>query len=320
VNHLIRPFDIRDFKTLHRLRHQGLFLDSIPTLTWGKALVPLGAMLIPLSTAMGVFTSVYDDVVGDSEMIFGQVSHTAGSPYARFTFVTPDEAIISPNFSPLLESLIRWVGARKARHLIAEVDERAETFEVLRGEHFSIYARQRIWRLTDIKGTHSGRSGWRQTISSDEFNARKLYHTVVPTLVQQVEPSPWDRAVGWAFYQRGEMMGYAEVFSGFKGVWVQPFIRPEMEAIDQHLVALLKHLNPRKSHPVYVCLRSYQSWLSRPLELTGGEVSSSQAVMVRHLAVSVKKAALAPIPQINEGTEPTTSYVKKVVQNGDDGS
>jgi hypothetical protein len=320
VNDLIRPFDIRDFKALHRLRHRGLFLDSIPTLTWGKSLVPLGAMLIPFSAAMGVFTAVYNDVLGDSQMIFGQVSHSAGSPYAHFTFITPDEAIISPNFSPLLEYLIRWVGVREARHLIAEVDEKAETFEVLRREHFSIYARQRIWRLTDMKGNRGGRLRWRQTNSSDEFNARKLYHGTVPTLVQQVEPSPWDRGSGWAFYRRGEMLGYAQVASGFKGVWVQPFIHQEMEEVDQHLTALLRHLNPRKSHPVYVCLRSYQSRLSHPLEETGAEVSGSQAVMVRHLAVPIKKAALAPIPQINGGTEPTTSYIKESLRKGEDGS
>ncbi|MGD8455433.1 MAG: hypothetical protein PVF83_03530 [Anaerolineales bacterium] len=320
MKHLIRPFDIQDFKALHRLRHRGLFLDSIPTLTWGKALVPLGAMLIPLSAAMGVCTSVFDDVLGDSEKIFAQVSHTIGSPYARFTFVTPDEAIDSPNFSPLLEYLIRWVGAREARQLIAEVDEKAETFEVLRREHFSIYARQRIWRLTDIKGGSGERVGWRQVFSKDEFNVRKLYHAIVPTLVQQVEPSPWDRGGGWAFYRSGEMLGYAEVFSGFKGVWVQPFIHPETKEVEQLLTGLLKCFNPRKSRPVYLCLRSYQSWLAHPLETAGAEVSGSQAVMVRHLAVPIKKAALAPIPQINGGTEPTTSYIKKTLQNGENGS
>jgi hypothetical protein len=319
VNHLIRPFDIRDLTTLHRYRHQGLFLDSVPTLTWGKTLVPVGAMLIPFSAAMGVFTSVYDDVLGDSDKIFGQVSHAAGSPYARFNFVTPDVAIVSPNFSPLLEYLIRWVGAREARHLIAEVDEKAEAFEVLRQEHFSIYARQRIWRLMSLTGTSSDRLGWRQIVSSDEFNVRKLYHSIVPTLVQQVEPSPWGRAGGWAFYKRGEMLGYAEVFSGLKGTWVQPFIHTEMEEVDQHLVALLKQLGPKKSRPVYVCLRSYQAWLSHPLESVGAEASGSQAVMVRHLAASVKKPALAPIPQMNDGKEPTTSYIKEALQNGDDG-
>lgn len=317
---MIRPFDIQDFKVLHRLRHRGLFLDSIPTLTWGKTLVPLGAMLIPFSAAMGVCTSVYDGAPGDSERIFAQVSHTIGSPYARFTFIAPDEAIDSPNFSPLLEYLIRWVGAREARQLIAEVDEKAETFEVLRREHFSIYARQHIWRLTDLKGVPDGRHDWRQAFGSDEFNARKLYHAIVPTLVQQVELSPWDRGGGWALYRSGEMLGYAEVFSGFKGVWVQPFIHPETKEVDQHLTGLLKCLNPRKSRPVYVCLRSYQSWLSHPLEMAGADVSSSQAVMVRHLAVPIKKAALAPIPQINGGTEPTTSYIKEAVQNGEDGS
>jgi hypothetical protein len=100
---------------------------------------------------------------------------------------------------------------------------------------------------------------------------------------------------------------------------VQPFIHTEMEEVDQHLVALLKHLGPKKSRPVYVCLRSYQAWLSHPLESVGAEGSGSHAVMVRHLAASVKKPALAPIPQMNDGKEPTTSYIKEALQNGDDG-
>jgi hypothetical protein len=115
-------------------------------------------------------------------------------------------------------------------------------------------------------------------------------------------------------YQGGEMMAYAEVFSGFQGIWVQPFIRPELEGVDQYLVDLLRYLGPRKTRPVYVCLRSYQAWLSHALEVVGAEASSSQAVMVRRLAVSVKKPALAPIPQINNGKEPTTSYIKETLQ------
>jgi hypothetical protein len=156
--------------------------------------------------------------------------------------------------------------------------------------------------------------GWRYLTSGDGFNVRKLYHAIVPTMVQHVEPSPWDRGQGWVFYQDGEMMAYAEVFSGFQGIWVQPFIRPELEGVDQYLVDLLRYLGPRKTRPVYVCLRSYQAWLSHALEVVGAEASSSQAVMVRRLAVSVKKPALAPIPQINNGKEPTTSYIKETLQ------
>jgi hypothetical protein len=314
VSNLIRPFELRDFSTLHRYRRRGVFLDCIPTLTWGETLVPLGAMSLPLSAAMGVFTSVYEDTRGDSETMIAQVSHSAGSHFARLTFLAPDSAIVSPDFPALLEDLVHRVGERGAQNLIAQVDEKTETFEALRREHFSIYARQHIWRMMKMDRKSGGQFRWRSLTSGDGFHVRKLYHAIVPTMVQQVEPSPWDRGEGWVFYQDGEMMACVEVFSGLKGIWVQPFIHPEFEGVDQQLVDLLRYFGPRKTRPVYVCLRSYQAWLSHALEAVGAEVSSSQAVMVRRLAVSVKKPALAPIPQINDGKEPTTSYIKETLQ------
>lgn len=313
MRHLIRPFELRDFPTLHRYRRQGVFLDCIPTLTWGETLVPLGAMTLPLSSTMGVFTSVFEDLREDSEMMIAQVSHSNGSHFARFTFLAPASAIISPDFPTLLEDLVHRVGERGAQNLIAQVDEKTETFEVLRREHFSIYARQHIWRLMKLSKKASSQFGWRYLASGDGFNVRKLYHALVPALVQHVEPSPWDRGQGWVFYQAGEMMAYVEVLSGLKGIWVQPFIHPEFENVDRHLIDLLRFLGPRKTRPVYVCLRSYQAWLSRALEAVEAEISSSQAVMVRRLAVSVRKPALAPIPPINDGKEPTTSYIKEVL-------
>jgi len=314
VKNLIRPFELRDFPTLHRYRRQGVFLDCIRALTWGETLVPLGAMTLPLSSTMGVFTSVFEDTREDLEMLIAQTSHTTGSHFARLTFLAPDSAISAPDFPALLEDLVHRIGERGAQNLIAQVDEKTETFEVLRREHFSIYARQHIWRLMSIERKSGNQFGWRYLTSIDGFNVRKLYHALVPTMVQQVEPSPWDRGQGWVFYQDGEMMAYAEVFSGLKGIWVQPFIHPEFEDVDRHLVDLLRYLGPRKTRPVYVCLRSYQAWLSRALEAIEAEISCSQAVMVRRLAVSVKKPALAPIPQINDGKEPTTSYIKETLQ------
>jgi hypothetical protein len=174
---LIRPFELRDFPTLHRYRRQGLFLDCIRALTWGETLVPLGAMTLPLSSTMGVFTSVYEDTQGDSEMMIAQVSHSNGSHFARITFLAPDSAINAPDFSALLEDLVHRVGERGAQNLIAQVDEKTETFEVLRREHFSIYARQHIWRLMRIERKSGSQFGWRYLTSGDGFNVRKLYHS-----------------------------------------------------------------------------------------------------------------------------------------------
>jgi hypothetical protein len=305
---MIRPFELRDIPTLHRYRSQGLFLDSIPTLTWGRTLVPAGAMMSPISSAMGVFTSLYQGEEDGSQPIIGQVVHASGSPFARFTFIAPDSAIESPVLAPLVENLIKRVGERGAQSLIAEVDEKSFTFEALRRAHFSIYSRQRIWRLNQPPKGKLGKSPWRLITPIDEIGVRKLYGAMVPALVQQVEPAPWGRLRGYVYYEEGEMLAFVDVIRGPRGLWAQPFIHPELENVDLRLSQLLEGLSPRKNRPLYFCLRSYQAWLSVVMEEIQAEPGVSQAVMVRRLAASVKKAALSPIPQINSGTEPTTSF------------
>jgi len=305
---MIRPFDIRDIPTLHRYRNRGLFLDNVPTLTWGKGLVPAGAMLLPFASAMGVFTSICKYDSQQTIPILGQVSHAAGSPFSRLTFLAPDSAIDSPVLSPLLEHLIRRVGERGAQNLTAEVDEKTQSFETLRGENFSIYARQRIWRLKKVGNGSIDKMAWRNLISLDDINVRKLYNALVPTLVQQVEIAPWGRGHGWVYYKDGELLAFSEVVHGPRGIWVQPFVHPDMENADQYLKRLLQYLRPRSGRPIYVCLRSYQAWLSIVLEQLGAEPGPPQAVMVRRLAAAVKKPVLAPLPKINGGREPTTSF------------
>ena len=55
---MIRPFELADLKTLHRYRQQGIFMDSISTLTWGRRLVPMRAVFSPLTEALGTYTDI----------------------------------------------------------------------------------------------------------------------------------------------------------------------------------------------------------------------------------------------------------------------
>jgi hypothetical protein len=305
---MIRTFDIRDIPTLRHYHNRGLFLDNVLTLTWGKGLIPARAMLLPFASAMGVFTSICKYDSKQTIPILGQVSHATGSPFSRLAFLAPDSAIDSPVLSPLLEHLICKVGERGAQNLTAEVDEKTQSFETLRGENFSIYARQRIWRLRQVGISSIDKMAWRNLISLDEINIRKLYNALVPALVQQVEMAPWNRGHGWVYYKDGKLLAFSEVVRGPRGIWLQPFVHPDMENADQHLKRLLQNLRPRSGRPIYVCLRSYQAWLSIVLEELGAEPGPPQAVMVRRLAAAVKKPALAPFPQINGSREPTTSF------------
>jgi hypothetical protein len=313
---MIRPFELLDLRLLHRYRKQGVYLDSASVLTRGKGLMPLKAVLSPFSEATRVYTGIYE-TAGNSARLIGQASHTLGSVAAHFAFLTPDKAIDSVGTTELVEYLVKRLGERKAQVLVADVDEKTTIFEILRQLSFSIFARQRIWRIGSIPTGSAAQLNWREMNSQDEFNTRKLYHATVPTMVQQVESPPTFGRNRWVFYDQGDLLGYAEVVKGTAGVWVQPFIHPEMENVGEHLNSLFASLLPRERRPVFVCLRSYQAGLSIFLEDLDAKVSSSQAVMVRRLAAMVQKPELAALPSINGTTEVTTPYNQtRQLENG----
>jgi len=304
---MIRSFEFLDLRHLYRYRKQGVYLDSASVLTKGKGLLPVKAVLSPISEAMGVYTGVYELPGGRSRLI-GQASHALGSVAAHLNFLTPEKNIEPVGSAELIEYLVKRMGEHKAQVLVADVDEKTATFEILRRLSFSIFARQRIWRIKAVPPDNASQLAWRPMNSQDEFNTRRLYHAIVPTMVQQVESPPVYGMNHWVFYDRDEMLGYADVIQGTAGVWVQPFIHPEMENVGRHLSSLFAAMLPSERRPVYICLRSYQGGLSTFLEELNAEVSTSQAVMVRRLTAMVKKPELAALPSINGTTEVTTPY------------
>ncbi len=313
---MIHPFSIRDIPTLYRYRQRGLFLDSIPFLTWGNSLAPARAIFSPFVAAAGIFTSVYRNEGDGSQPLIGQVVHAAGAAYAHFTFLAPDSAIESPDIGPLLGDLIKRVGERGAQSVIAEVDESTITFEALRKAGFSIYARQSVWRFNAAVDTGGSAANWRRISDQEEFAARTLYNELVPALVQQVESAPRHQQRSRVSYVEGSLRGYASLASGPSGIWTQPFIHPETERTDIHLGELLRGLGPSEARPVYVSVRSYQGWLEQILQDLGGEAGPRQAVMVKRTAQAVKAAESYKLPAVEGGrAEITTPMSTPVVES-----
>ncbi|MEJ2512085.1 MAG: hypothetical protein P8Y72_10880, partial [Anaerolineales bacterium] len=247
---MIRPFEFLDLRHLYRYRKQGVYLDSASVLTKGKGLAPVKAALAPISEAMGVYTAIYE-MPGQRSRLIGQASHTQGAVDAHFTFLTPEKFIEPDGTAELVEYLVKRMGEHKAQVLVADVDEKTTIFEILRHLSFSIFARQRIWRIKEIPHTRVAKLEWREMNSQDEFNTRRLYHAIVPTMVQQVESPPSNGMNRWVFYDQGDLLGYVDVMLGTAGVWVQPFIHPEMENVGAHLTSLLASLLPREHRPVF---------------------------------------------------------------------
>ncbi|MBN2045332.1 MAG: hypothetical protein JW757_09960 [Anaerolineales bacterium] len=314
---MIRAFRPSDVLTLHRLRKQGVYLDNRAVLTWGTRVVTTRALASPLSKATGVFTGVQNSGHPGRPLI-GQASHTSGASTARLTFLAPEEQIELRAAAELIEYLLRQLGEHQAQTLLAEVDEEAAAFEVLRQLNFSIYARQQIWKITSVAPKWGGKNKWRICASLDGFNIRKLHFASVPSLVQQIEARDFSTLNGWVYYQDTDLLGFAEVFSGPRGAWVLLFCHPEMDDIEDHLSSLLALLRPRARRPVYLCIRRYQHDLSSFLQEIGAQASNQQAVMARRLTAGVTHAELSPIPQLNGTPEVPTPIKDYDLQGGEE--
>ena len=307
----IRPFGWRDLPLLNRYRSRGLFLDSTRILIHGPMMIPMGALITFLGPSTRIFTYRCENNSQDGKPLIGQVIYLIGATYARLSFLAPEDAMEQPELSALSDYLAVQMGSQGAFHILADVDESNQVFQLLHRVGFAIYARQRIWRLDGQPTGEANSVTWRASRSRDAIGVRSLYCNVVPGLVQQVEPLPKKDLKGVVYYQDGELRAFVELKYGRNGIWVQPFVHPDAEGFDRHLVHLLQDLPGRRERPLYICIRSYQSWLETAIKAMGAKPGPQQAVMVRHLTVARRVTQSYPLPAIN-GTraEPTAPIVR----------
>jgi hypothetical protein len=270
----IRALDLLDLPTLNRYRNDALLLDSTRALTRGN---PLGAagFLSHFNPARHVYTAIAKNN-GDS--LLGSVIHTPGE---------------SSSLVPLIENLSTQAGTWGAFHIIAEVDETSEAFIALRNSGFAVYARQRLWNLSSI--TEAGqRSVWTRAREVDLPAIQSLYHQIVPPLLQPVEPMP-RRAAG--FICNEGVRCHVGLSSGTAGIVLAPLIHPDAAEVGASLSTLLHGLPNRGTRPVYLCVRSYQTWLEPALEDLGALAGPQQAVMVKHLVRILKDEQAVKVVQ-----------------------
>jgi hypothetical protein len=321
----VRAFDWRDLLTLYACRDRSVFLDSVLVLTRGPWMVA-GALFSYAVPGLGVTTVAHTTNEDGKSDLFGQVIQRRGAPFAHLTFLSPDTALEAGlqeaghqdafGLGEVLDILTAKSGEQGAFRLLADVDERTPAFESLRRSSFAIYTRQRIWQFGDqSKGKitpDSQDNRWRTAYQKDMTAIRNLYNNLVPGLVQQVEPfTANQRLIGLVCRQDGNLAAFAELSYGPRGIWVQPFIHPDTADVTGRLRSLLDSLPNRRSRPVYVCVRSYQSWLEPALDELEAVAGSQQAVMVKHLAVTQKVLQPMTVPTLETGRpEITTPIVR----------
>lgn len=298
-----RLFEWHDLPALHRFRNQCLYLDTTTVLTRGPLPAPVGTLLAYFSPASAAYTVLSQDNGNAERILIGQALHAPGSTAARLSFLTPASAVQSGELSSVLDLLVAKTGERGAFHILAEVDESDAAFQALHQTGFAIYARQHIWQLPAAPAGDLEATPWRACTERDGWGVRTLYNNLVPGLVQQVEPAPTKRPPGMVYQNSDDLQVYVDMRAGAKGILLQPFIHPDADCVAARLAYLIHHLPNRRGRPVYLCVRSYQSWLEPMMEQLGAQPVLHQAVLVKHLTVGRRALQPSPITAL-EATRP----------------
>jgi hypothetical protein len=273
---IVRSLDVLDLPLLSRYRRDMLSLDTARILTRGN---PLGAaeLLSYLDLHRQIYTAVATE---DSISLMGQVTLREEETSAHMTFLAPVENLNGLT-QPLLEHLVNQVREWGAFHLLAEVNEDAPAFRLLRQAGFAMYAWQRIWKLptSDQVGK---KEIWRPAAETDWPAVQSLFGQIVPALLHPVEVLP--KQVMGLVCSQGNLQAYVTVNSGPKGIWIQPIVPPDSDCVSEQLSGLTHALTDWREKPIHVCVRSYQAWLESVLEDLGAKAGPRQAVMVKRLA------------------------------------
>jgi hypothetical protein len=300
---MIRPFNLRDLALVHRLTEQGILLHAEAALTSSPH--PLRSALINMLVGGQYRTYVWKSKDRESAA-FVQVRCESGCPSAQIVFMGTDGADLEEDGRELnediwlsvLDDLVAEVGRRGTHNLVAEVSEIGPELPILRRSGFAVYTRQDIWVCNQYKQTNGQAEILTPRKSVDDWDIQLLYANNVPRLIQLVEPNlPLESGQSWILREDGELAALIHLHEGRVASWLRLLIHPNANTQAEDIIsASLAIKPPSAEHPVYCCVRRYQSWLQTGLEQAGFQHWGSQAVMVKHIAQPmVTKAAASGV-------------------------
>ena len=307
-----RPLAWHDLLTMYRFRNEVQCLDTALGLTRGNPIGPW-AMLDYLHLENGKTTAVLRQG-GGAPTLIGQMRYASGEQAAHLAFALPAAGLNSPGVVNLVESLTRQAGARGAYCLLAEAEEDSPILEGLRRAGFSLYAWQRVWKISPGLQPDSTTHLWKPADDLDAITIRGLYQSLVPQLVQSAEPPLKDLGQGWVYADHDELLAFVSPTYGPQGIYLQPLIHPGVESVETLLASLIGSLPMQFGRPVYLSVRSYQAWLENALAGCGAKPAARQALLVKHLAALQRMPAYAASRSALEKQQP--AMLETTDQNG----
>ena len=255
-----------------------------------------------------IFTGSYQPD-GETGRVIGQVRQSPNLSSAYLSFIFKTDLADPQNLVVFLEGLVTQVGEWGAKQIVADLDISSEDFPHFRRTGFSVLAKQRIYRCGTVKGEKRlSDNGWRTWTSIDIPAVQRLYSTIVPPLLQPVEPITRRESLGLVYYDKGgDLQAYADLVYGPVGIWVLPMIHPRTSGqTAQLIIQMLHNLQGVNYRSVYLAVRSYQPWVEEAMAKIDSEPGPEQALLVRYLTLQQRVEQEFSLSAIENGkAEPT---------------
>lgn len=279
-------------------------------------------ILASIRPADNVFTGVLKPG-GETGTLIGQIHQSPKLSTAKLHYLLVPDGTGSANFLRLMEALIIEAGLWGAKQVVGEVAPDTDWFVRLREAGFSVWTKQRIYRMKPVgqDGSVPDRAQWRFWTGRDIPAMSGLHATLVPPLIQPIEPLTRREKLGLVSLDAsGGLQAYADLVYGPAGIWVLPFIHPRtVDFLDDLLRAMLLRLPDLAGRSVFLALRSYQPWIERSVRALAEEEGPEQALMVRHLAVRQRVMAGLELKPLENGTPEPTIPIAPLRADQDEG-
>ena len=242
------------------------------------------AILNPSST---VKTLTFE-VIGQKTYIQVRVEDAKSRAQLDYLIANGDSESLDPQ---LLEAAIKVAGEWGAQVLLADLPINSVFHSIFKRLGFIHWAGQKIYQLEKTKTSQEPKSyHWRTWTSADMPALEVLYRSLVPGLFQPIEELTRKAKLGFMLQdEKGRCLGFVDYDEGPKGIWLQPFLLPELN--DTGVIRdMLSALHEFLKGPVYLSARSYQPWVGALAQSTGAELISEQNLLVKYLATPIPAA------------------------------
>jgi hypothetical protein len=257
-----------------------------------------------------ILTRLYQQ--GDTERIC-QIRVTSQEQLATLTVLGGNSEILEEDLSVILDDIKQNAQNLGALHLVAEVEHKQSLLEIMKAWGFGVSAWQDIWKLAQQAPNPDyleNKPEWCPLAEVDWWQAVQFLQSIIPPISQVTDLPLRYRSRFWVCHQAERIIAFADVHHGPHGIWVQPTFDPEVSRVSDLVSDLVNNLPARLSRPIYLSIRSYQSWLFRSIELMNAEYIDHQAILIKHLVGYIKEFSTAELLRFDKRkTKPSHSVI-----------